>query len=524
MSADDRMREVELVEVARTDERGRNRPADHPGTAAGPEQDPWSAPGDADDADEADDPRVPRRLGALARRWWPLALLVVVAVVVTQLVLDARERSRLAALASVPGVLAPLDGPLEVLWRLDPTGPWQLYGTDRGDGVLVSPTLEPDGTRAVEAVDAGTGDVEWHTPIAAAGDADDDGEHGWWDLPSCALTTDDTPLAVCLVTDNEVIGSQSTGYQVTPISARLVTLDATSGELLADRDAPAPASFSLVDGAVVLAAYDTEGHVVVTASDPRSGAQRWTFRSPAGDPGVIGLEMAPTLEPDGDRVVVSMFPSGTWLLGPDGRVVLALQAEGDAGSLSVARGGEVVQRDGTTVTLLREDGTPRGTLPGDLLWLTADDGSLPGTVLLGASDGFTPRVTVVDAATAEVRWEGRGPVSGAALLDGVLYGFAGQQLCAVDGRTGEMLWETDVPAAVGSGTTLTDGRRVYATEDDGTGPDLVGYDLADGQESWRSPLPAGIDSVYVFDVRGRGNLIGSGMSGDTAVLGNRSAG
>src|SRR5450830_675384 len=60
---------------------------------------------------------------AAARRWarrrrWALAVAatLVVGLVGTQVVLDARERAHLAHLATVPGVLAPVDKSIGTLW------------------------------------------------------------------------------------------------------------------------------------------------------------------------------------------------------------------------------------------------------------------------------------------------------------------------------------------------------------------------------------------------------------------------
>src|SRR4051794_30173974 len=61
-------------------------------------------------------PLPPRR-----RRWWLVpgaAAAVVLALVAYQIITDARERSLLAGLADVPGVLAPIDPDLPVRWDL----------------------------------------------------------------------------------------------------------------------------------------------------------------------------------------------------------------------------------------------------------------------------------------------------------------------------------------------------------------------------------------------------------------------
>ena len=140
MDRTDGMQEVELAEPADPGVGSRTPEPGHRPTAPG---------------DDAADARRRRRRAVL--RWWPLGLLAVAAVVGSEVVLDARERARVAAAREHPGVVAYDVGADLRAHRSDPAA---LPSLDVVVGNLrVEPVEVVPGTpRAVRGVDVGSGD------------------------------------------------------------------------------------------------------------------------------------------------------------------------------------------------------------------------------------------------------------------------------------------------------------------------------------------------------------------------------
>src|SRR6478609_3616980 len=109
-----------------------------------------------------DDERAARRRPS--RRWLAVAGLVVVALVGTQLVVAARERAAVAALAQVSGVVRPVDADLGLLWT-PKAGVEAVLGSGIvADGTFIGLQHLPDNAQAVVAVDERTGARRWTTP------------------------------------------------------------------------------------------------------------------------------------------------------------------------------------------------------------------------------------------------------------------------------------------------------------------------------------------------------------------------
>ncbi|HEY0216571.1 MAG TPA: hypothetical protein VGC57_09280, partial [Cellulomonas sp.] len=122
-SGGDAMRDVEIVEVEVPDGPGR-ADLDLGATSAGRRAD-----GDDPevDADELARRRRVARARRVLRRTWPVAVLVVVALVGTRMVSDAREDSRVAARQQVDGVLRDVRPDLTPRTLTD--GDPAIYGT-----------------------------------------------------------------------------------------------------------------------------------------------------------------------------------------------------------------------------------------------------------------------------------------------------------------------------------------------------------------------------------------------------------
>jgi hypothetical protein len=178
------------------------------------------------------------------RRSWPLAAGLVAVLLgglaVTQVVLDARERARLARLAQVPGVLQPLDASVGVLWTTDDQAtPGALDGSASVGDLSVGGYVDEAGERTVRAVRTRTGEVAWSTVVGVADPAARLRGTGY--APACSANDPaDVPRqVVCLVTDSAYVASTDGPRTPVPATfARLVVIDPSTGKQRAQRDVP----------------------------------------------------------------------------------------------------------------------------------------------------------------------------------------------------------------------------------------------------------------------------------------------
>ena len=181
-----------------------------------------------------------------SRWWWAVAAGLVLVVVVNSVVTDRRDSTRLAALAEVPGILAPIDGPVAELWHVD--------GADYSDleafaGRLLVAERRPGGKMAVVALDPRTGHEAWRTAAgpetAGAGTTTDPY------ASQCTLPEDPLPghgsvsrVVACVVADPTTTSSNALGESTYPTKAHLLVVDATTGAVLSDEPTDPRASRS----------------------------------------------------------------------------------------------------------------------------------------------------------------------------------------------------------------------------------------------------------------------------------------
>lgn len=516
------LQEVELVEddvlplasAPRTPTPGTDRAA-----ADASDDDPTADP----TADPARDPvsTARRRLRAVPRWVWPVAAVVVVGLVVTQLALDRQAEARLARLGSVPGVVAPLDAGVTELWRATEDVPTDLWEVD---GLLLGTVPGPGLGVRVVGLDTATGRTQWSTPLVApeaAGPGDDD----IWGSASCVAPERPPGEGVLACTAvSRWTSSPSEPRGVVPRDVHLVVVEARSGDVLLSREVAPRSSVGTVDGDVLLASLTTENHARLDRLDPVTGTVDWTFTSPdpvrqAGDRAERGL-VATAVR--GDRVALFTW-TRSWLLEPDGTpahdpvdgiaidevgddvVVAHVDDTGLAGHWTVTQ--DVVDPSGAVVARL--DGPP--------LAVSVDDGSADD-LLVGYRQAEGRIGTQVEGLVAvglddgRERWQlpvpgdGEGTESGtvgadALLVDGRLVLPTPGLLTAVDASTGRTLWSAQAPRWTGD-APVTDGRVVAQLESRGEGgAALVAYDLADGRRVWEAPLPDEAAWLRVVDHR-----------------------
>lgn len=489
MSRADGMQEVELVAL------------DEP--ASGP-------------ADEEAPEHLRRRRRAVLR-WWPLAVVAVVALTGSQLVLDARERARVAAAREQPGVVGYDVGPDLVVEPMDPadlpTGDVEAGGLRVGAVDVV-----PGEPRAVRGVDDASGDEVWRTVLEDAALA---AELGSRDYPRCSAGDPPVDEVVCFVQDLPTTETSDGGYEVdAPVRSRLLRIDARTGDVVEEREL-APLAGAVAEGADLLRVEVVDDTVRVTKEDTVTGAERWAADLPVDIRVLAGIPgMSPYVWATETHVLVQLS-ARSWSLA---RVDGALEVTGSA--VWVGRGERLISTaldDGTT-RLHGADGSGDVRAVGALLSLAVDDGSVPGLDLLADIGQGDRRILAVDPATGEQVWEHAlvGPSEGTALLmDDVLYGADSAAVWAVDARDGREIWRTvrdpeagDVAGGGSAGdwfNPVTDGRQLLLAEEEAPdgerGPVLRAWSLASGAHRWTAPLPSEVRGwVTVSD----GELVGMG--------------
>ena len=173
------------------------------------------------------------------------------------------------------------------------------------------------------------------------------------------------------------------------------------------------------------------------------------------------------LSADGEVVRTDLPGARGWTLSTDLRTGLPVLP---AASSDVAETTE-------TTTLLAGDADPDRdrVLLGRLVDVTVDDGSLPGLVLTSRE-----KLYAWDEETGRPRWE-RDLEAGfdALVVRGRVYLCSSTSVVALDGRTGDLVWEAEAPSCSYSGLA-TDGRdllvRSITTGTAGLGG-MTGYDF-----------------------------------------------
>lgn len=455
------MEDVELVEV---------------GVAPGPDPGP----------DGRDEPLV--RLGPLLRRWWPVPVAVVLAVVGVGVVIDARQDAALARIRETPYVIrTTVEPPLEAVEWGTPATVAALYGEVRtADGLVVGQAEPVAGEPvALAALDAQTGAERWRVDLQ-----DDPGTT----VPSVSCTADGDPArtAWCVVLDGE--------------ARQLVAVDLAAREVRTTRALPDGVG-ARVSGDVLYTTRLTADTIEVVAADVSDGTVRWRAQLP-DRPGDVAELSWPSF--DGTHLWVW---GGTeqWALDPaDGSV------RAHALGLTSTRGGRLVEDSWAGVPhLVGVDGTQDVDLPGSPFWFSVDDGSVPDVLLVSGVDGVHQVVRAVDAGTGETLWQ-RPPSAQSwpivLLLDGAVYGSDDHGMWALDLRTGEERWATEEGG--GTGNLMTDGVHLLHVETAEDGEHLVAYDLHDGERLWSEPLPA--DAQMAQELGGQ--LVVVSESGSVSVL------
>ena len=269
-----------------------------------------------------------------SRWWWAVAAGLILVVVANSVVTGRRESARLAALAEIPRVLAPLSGPVAELWHVDGA---QYSGFAVLAGRLLVAERRPDGKMAVVALDPRTGHEAWRTaarPASAGAGATADLYEN-----QCAFPESTRPdlgsiprVVACVVADETTTSNSALGEQTYPTKAHLLVINATTGTVLSDEPTDPSSQVAQLGTDLVMTRIDHDGRVRVARTDALGMGTRWAFTSPdpvSKDPfghrsarlwaseGLVGVSTGYDLVGDTDQLTAG----SSWLLSGGGHVM-----------------------------------------------------------------------------------------------------------------------------------------------------------------------------------------------------------
>jgi len=436
---------------------------------------------DLQDGGAASEPASDRPSALRRYRWWALGLVAVLvgAAVAVQQRGDARAADRLAALAQVPGVLAPLDAHVAALWTL-PAEQASVVNARPVAGVLLGGSSGTDGFH-LQGVDAASGRLLWRTPVDVPND-----ETLWsWCRPT---SSSGVPLAVCTA------GPDAPAALIALSSRTVWTVEPTTGTVLTSRRVRGNSTILVTDDQLLVTSGTVDGDWDVTSVDPRDGTDRWTYRLPRGRRGT-GQVQPQLLDAGSGRVLASMAGQAS-VLDQDGRPLTTLSTDPGTWWVALRSGAQIgrgsSQGAGPRSVLLLPDLTTVA-VPEQPVAVTVDDGSAPDVLLTRSEDGTT---LVARSATTGARlWRAALEVRSAIVVQGTVYVGTGTGLVALEASTGAVRWTRDLDRPVE--TLTTDGDDLVTVVPPTS---LAAYSRHDGTPAWHvdlgaADLPAQVASV-----------------------------
>ena len=441
-------------------------------------------------ADAPNPPRTPRRRLSVAHRRLVAGAGVLVLLAVAAVDAEGARREAItdAQLATIPGILAPLDRPVAPRWTSDVS---LLAGQTTASGRLVGVDSKMDGSADVVGLDPATGSQAWRAAVRTPGRVVD------W--VSCTIPeAADARVVACVVADEVAITAETTNaYVYAPVRSRLIVLDAATGVERTNVSVSPSTTVAAWGEDLLLTTVDQDGQAEVRRTDVFDSSRLWTFVVPGVVPmddfrqrtvtvsvtdGLIVVDAGTSYILNGDGTVLTSWapdpattPNGTVAVLDAGRLI----AEPTASTASAETGAATAM---TRVTD-RESGQTV-TVHGATVRPTVDDGSLDHLVL--AQDARNDLLIASDRTSGKVLWTARGTGAGQVMvLAGRVIRYGDLELESLDGRTGAVGWSTPVRASSRS-SLLTDGRLVLVTERDAQGATMLGaYGVDDGLQRWR---------------------------------------
>ncbi|MDC7121070.1 PQQ-like beta-propeller repeat protein [Cellulomonas fimi] len=427
------------------------------------------------------EPTVRTPFTRVARRWWPVAAVVVVAVVVTVGAAVARDRAFVERIAAVPGLVRPLDGEPAIRWSA-PAAPHR-GAVVAADGALVLVSAQ-DGRWLVTAHAADDGRSLWTRDLAPVQRSGFESS-----LVACPSRGEDVgSLVVCLVTEPRVVYSDDASIDE-PAHTRVVTLDAASGEELGAWEVDdALVEAGRVGDDLVLVTLDDAGHAVAERRAVVGGGARWSYTTPDV---LESITLSRVAGAKVARDVVVVEGVVTTVLDADDGAVLTAGAPYRNLQVAALRDGFATWATVGGGQVHDADGSQRFEVDGLPVPFSLDDGTAPDVLVV--DDGS--RLRGVDAATGRVRWstetmlDVRARVSERLLVSGL------SRFGVVDAADGRVRWVSDAGDPM-PWAPLTDGALVLAPGlSPGGSAQLVGLGLDDGVRYWALDLPGRVQRV-----------------------------
>jgi len=424
----------------------------------------------------------PRATRRRLRRWSGAAGAALLLVAVATVADDRHESARLTVLAGVPGVLAPLDGPVTSRWRDDGA---QFSGLTGVSGRLLGVEDLPDGSVQVVALDPRSGRAAWRTPVRPPQAIATWARCAWPQAPTPASpgprsgAAGETSVGTCVVVDDAATHENAAGFWTYPTRARLLRLDAATGTVLSAAQTEPSTSVCALGPDLIVSEVDADGRLRVTRTDASGRVARWTFTSPAPLPDDASGRPQAQVRVVGEVVVVAAGPG--WVLSGAGVVLESWPVGAQAGRAGAGAGANAR--------------TPIAANP--------DDGSLGGLSFTQPAPGVD--LVALDAA-GRTRWTASGvghagtAIAGLMVIDGRVIVAEAGALRSIDGSTGTTVWSTPItnPART---ALFTDGRVIVRSESTkDRGVVLAAYGLDDGRLRWESDIA---DGALLLEVDGR---------------------
>ncbi|MGN8245122.1 PQQ-binding-like beta-propeller repeat protein [Cellulomonas soli] len=417
-----------------------------------------------------------RRIGAVGA----LVVLLLVAGVVGAV--QVRDSWRADAIAAVPGLVRPLDGPPQELWRA-PVSSVAREAVLVADGALV--LLDDDGpVWQLSAYEVGSGAPRWSrrlVPVVTAPETTGTQAVNGVTVRCPSQGADVGPWVVCAITgpDPTVWFGRS----------RVVIVSAEDGSTAARWTVPGRLlGVSRVQDDVVVVSADRTGLVEVTRLEAPSGEVLWSV--PTGDQLISWLGADPVkVEADARFVLVSGAGSaalrardGVALVPTPPLSAIRLAAAGDhLAAWSIAEGG----------WWFDASGTPLFPLPALPVEARADDGSVDVVLLVDLGS----RLQGLDSRSGAVLWSIDSRRDVALLVDSRAVVTGADGYGVIDPRDGHEVWTVDRDEPL-PWIPVSDGGSVLAPGPPGSSS-LVALGLGDGIRYWSIELPE-----RVVDVRG----------------------
>ncbi len=368
-----------------------------------------------------------RAPGLVSRWWWRVAISLAVVLTAISVIADHRDAARLASLADVAGVVAPMNGPPHARWSTT-VGVWSAPIETAGR--IVFATTRPDRGTDVVAIDAGSGTEDWRTPLDAPA-ADTTASLTSTCVAVAATGRPVRPLVACLAGLFVYGGSGGSTSSVTASSAHLELIDVASDRILIG---------GATTGWTVLSA---DGAPIRT-SDPAVSSGRL-----AGFTGRYLFSESTSSTIDAPRTDVLDLTTGR--------------------SFAIAGG-------------LAGPSPDDRSLP-DLVLTRSRDSLVATDIAMGAARWSTP-LRVRGQGSTFLRGGGQVMV-----VDGQVVVDDARSVRVLDGRSGTVVWERRHAAPVDRGA-VTDGTVVVtvATTSDRSAT-MTAYGLADGVQRWTLSVP-----------------------------------